>query len=99
MRNIALGRGSTTRPSTSMAPSFLAILFGDPCFLRFRVFSCNAPVLGQPWLRLRNVGQWVDISEAREESARKPHRWSTIPALQPGSKIAVTCVQPGVAGT
>src|SRR3954447_3113958 len=24
-RNIALGRGSTTRPSTSMAPSFLAI--------------------------------------------------------------------------
>src|SRR5947209_1352091 len=26
MRNIALGRGSTTRPSTSMAPSFLAIL-------------------------------------------------------------------------
>src|SRR6478672_12711910 len=46
MRNIALGRGSTTRPSTSMAPSFLAILFGDPCFLRFRVFSCDAPVLG-----------------------------------------------------
>src|SRR5579875_132419 len=27
MRNIALGRGSTTRPSTSMAPSFLAITF------------------------------------------------------------------------
>src|SRR5580692_4244804 len=25
MRNIALGRGSTTRPSTSMAPSFFAI--------------------------------------------------------------------------
>src|SRR5690606_5720684 len=30
MRNIALGRGSITRPSTSMAPSFLAILCGDP---------------------------------------------------------------------
>src|SRR5215211_1042876 len=26
MRNIALGRGSTTRPSTSMAPSFFAII-------------------------------------------------------------------------
>src|SRR6516165_10074279 len=30
MRNIALGRGSTTRPSTSMAPSFLAILVRNP---------------------------------------------------------------------
>src|SRR6476620_1850163 len=61
MRNIALGRCSTTRPSTSMAPSFLAILSGDPCF---RLVSCllvDVPVKGQPWLRLRNVSQWVEI--------------------------------------
>src|SRR6516225_9811682 len=30
MRNIALGSGSTTRPSTSMAPSFLAMLVRNP---------------------------------------------------------------------
>src|SRR5262245_25161152 len=39
MRNIALGRGSTTRPSTSMAPSFFAMTSVIPCLPARRSLS------------------------------------------------------------
>src|SRR5882757_2176827 len=72
MRNIALGRGSTTRPSTSMAPSFLAILFWRSLAFRFvSTFRIDYTHSAQPSIRLENVSRIYEVPVFPGQGTRK----------------------------
>src|SRR3984885_4998602 len=99
MRNIALGRGSTTRPSTSMAPSFFAItsaILALPA-TSARAKSQAASTLGAASApatkREHDLGNSENSTiRGTQEPARVPHRYSTIPVSRAQTKMTPAVV-------
>src|SRR4029450_6433945 len=82
-RNMAFGRGSTTVPSTSMAPSFFGKLFPSPVRLRAR----QAPCL---------VARW-NMGSARAE-AHSAKAWRSPARIHKVPKRRLACNNGGFGG-
>src|ERR1700722_20159594 len=105
MRNIALGRGSTTPPSTSMAPSFFPI---PPATLALPATSARAKSQAASTLgaasapatkRENDLGNSENSTiRGTQEPARVPHRYSTIPGSRAQTKMTPAVGAPSDTG-